>query len=164
MNTFNRELLSYNLPMGIKLINQFIYQSKVRLSLFVSFLFLICFQALIGFKYFDDYLIVFIFILFINDQFFKYKHPEKINLLNHERKTRMFMSAFFLALFSIPTILEILQVSPLKQLIFYKLAFIIWAQVFLLDAFKHYKETNSKQWLVFANTAMLFIVVGAFVL
>jgi hypothetical protein len=118
-------------------------------------------QIFIGFKYFDDYLIILIFILFLNDQFYKLKHPN-INLLIHEQKKRNKISLFLLVIFLIPSIMDHVHLSYAKQLVFYKLGFILWAQAFLVDAYFHYKETHSKQWLLFANTAVLMIVIGAF--
>jgi hypothetical protein len=58
--------------------------------------------------------------------------------------------------------MDYVHLSYAKQLVFYKLGFILWAQAFLIDAYFHYKETHSKQWLLFANTAVLMIVIGAF--
>ncbi len=73
------------------------------------------------------------------------------------------MSVVFLILLSLPIFFDVFNVSNAMRLTIYKLGFVLWAQVFLLDSFLHYKETHSKQWLVFTNTALLLIIAGAFV-
>jgi hypothetical protein len=138
--------------------------SKVKISLLLSFLFLMIYQVLTGFNFFEDYFLAFIFILFLNDQFLKIKQPEKICLLEHEKKKRFMMTILILLLLATPSFLDFFHVSQKNQYFLYKLGFIIWAQVFLVDAFYHFKETNSKKWLLFANAAMFLIVFGAFVI
>lgn len=80
-----------------------------------------------------------------------------------ERIKRVIMSVVFLMLLSMPFIFDTLNVSNAMRLTIYKLGFVLWAQVFLLDSFLHYKETHSKQWLVFTNTALFLIIIGAFI-
>lgn len=134
--------------------------TRLKMVLLVCFSVLMLFQFLIGFRDFEDYLIVFIFVLFLNDLYFKIKRPETI--LQNERIKRIIMSVVFLGLFLLPFIFDSVNISNETRLMLYKLGFVLWAQVFLLDSFLHYRQTHSKQWLVFANLAMLMIVVGAF--
>lgn len=135
---------------------------KLKLVLLISFSTLLLFQFLIGFRDFEDYLIVFIFILFLNDLYYKLIRPRPV-ISGSERMKRVIMSVVFLTLLSMPFIFDSLNVSNAMRLTIYKLGFVLWAQVFLLDSFLHYKETHSKQWLVFTNTALFLIIVGAFV-
>lgn len=128
----------------------------------MCFSILMLFQFLVGFRDFEDYLVVFIFVLFLNDLYFKIKSPPSIQF-QVERLKRLAMSAVFLVLFLLPFIFDSVNVSNATRLMLYKLGFVLWAQVFLIDSFLHYKQTHSKQWLVFANLAMLMIIVGAFV-
>ncbi|MBC7539275.1 MAG: hypothetical protein H7281_10670 [Bacteriovorax sp.] len=107
-------------------------------------------------------MVVFIFVLFLNDLYFKIKRPQTI-FFQEERIKRLAMSAVFLGLFLLPFIFDSVNVSNATRLTLYKLGFVLWAQVFLIDSFLHYKQTHSKQWLVFANLAMLMIIVGAFI-
>ncbi|MGZ3789626.1 MAG: hypothetical protein ACXVLQ_13945 [Bacteriovorax sp.] len=136
--------------------------TKLKLVLLISFSILLLFQFLVGFRDFEDYLVVFIFVLFLNDLYFKVTKPAHF-VLHEERLTRLLMSGVFLVLFSLPFIFDSFNVSNAIRLAIYKLGFVLWAQVFLLDSFLHYKQTHSKQWLVFANTAVLMIIMGAFV-
>lgn len=147
----------------LEILRNYLPKSKVKLFLFASFVVLLLTQLIMGFRYLDDYLVPFVFVLFLNDQFFKFKHPEKIYLLKNEKKIRLLMTIFFIVLFSLPALLDYYHVSERIQFFLYKMGFILWAQVFLLDAFNHYKETNSKKWLLFANTAVAMIFIGAFV-
>lgn len=138
------------------------HMTKVKLVLLMCFSLLMLFQFLVGFRDFEDYLVVFIFVLFLNDLYFKIKRPQTIHF-QEERLKRLAMSAVFLVLFLLPFIFDSVNVSNATRLTLYKLGFVLWAQVFLIDSFLHYKQTHSKQWLVFANLAMLMIIVGAFV-
>lgn len=135
--------------------------TKLRVTLLTSFIALILFQFIIGFRDFEDYLIVFIFILFLNDLYSKIKGPQVI-LLKKERMNRLLMSAIFLGLFLQPFVFDSVNISNNMRGMLYKLGFVLWAQIFLIDSFLHYKQTHSKQWLVFANLAILMIIVGAF--
>lgn len=130
--------------------------------LLLSFSILMLFQFLVGFRDFEDYLVVFIFVLFLNDLYFKIKRPAH-TYLQEERVKRLIMSVVFLVLLLMPFIFDSVNVSNATRLTLYKLGFVLWAQVFLLDSFLHYKQTHSKRWLVFANTAVLMIIVGAFI-
>jgi len=136
--------------------------TRLKLVLFLSFSILMLFQFLAGFRDLEDYLIVFIFVLFLNDLYLKIKKPETIPD-NNKRRNRLIMSVFFLLLFSLPFIIDTFNVSNAIRLTIYKLGFVLWAQVFLIDSFLHYKKTHSKQWLLFANTAVLLIIIGSFV-
>lgn len=136
--------------------------TKIKLVLIVSFAILMAIQFLAGFRDLEDYLVVFIFVLFLNDLYFKIKKP-KTEVYQAERINRLIMSAVFLLLFSIPFIFDSVNVSNETRLTIYKLGFVLWAQVFLIDSFLHYKQTQSKKWLVFANAAVLMIIIGAFV-
>lgn len=136
--------------------------TKIKLVLLISFSTLMLFQFLIGFRDFEDYLVVFIFVLFLNDLYFKIKRPQTIQY-QEERNKRLTMSVVFLALFLLPFVFDSVNVSDATRLTLYKLGFVLWAQVFLIDSFLHYKQTHSKQWLVFANLAVLMIIVGAFI-
>lgn len=136
--------------------------TRLKLVLFISFALLVLFQFLVGFNGLEDYLVIFIFVLFINDQYFKIKGTSK-NFFQEERTTRVVMSAVFLVLFLLPFIFDSANVSNTARLTFYKLSFVLWAQILLIDSFIQYKQTQSKQWLVFANLAVLMVVVGAFV-
>jgi hypothetical protein len=120
------------------------------------------FQFLVGFKDFDDYLIVFIFVLFLNYLYLKMKRTHNINF-QEVRINRLIMSVVFFILFMLPFVFDSVNVSDVTRLTFYKMGFVLWAQVLLVDSFLHYKETHSKKWLVFTNMAALMIVVGAFI-
>ncbi len=135
---------------------------KLKLVLLISFSTLLLFQFLVGFRDFEDYLIVFIFILFLNDLYYKLIRPPHMNF-REERLKRLIMSGVFLILLSMPFLFDSFNVSNAARLAIYKLGFVLWAQVFLLDSFLHYKQTHSKQWLVFAHTAALLLMIGAFV-
>ncbi len=138
------------------------FHTKIKLVLLATFSMLLFFQFLVGFKDFDDYLVILIFILFLNDLYFKIKNPIPSNI-QIDRFMRLGMSIVFLILFLLPFLFDSINVSNSTRLTLYKLGFLLWAQVFLIDSFLHYKKTHSKQWLVFANLAMLMIVVGAFI-
>jgi hypothetical protein len=123
---------------------------------------LILFQFIVGFKDFEDYLVIFIFVLFLNDLYFKIKRPQS-HFFHEAGIKRLVMSAVFFGLFLLPFIFDSVNVSNATRMMLYKLGFVLWAQVFLIDSFLHYKQTHSKKWLLFANFAMLMIIVGAFV-
>lgn len=136
--------------------------TRIKLALLISFCTLIIFQFLIGFRDFEDYLVAFIFILFLNDLYFKIKRPDS-NQFQSERVSRLVMSIVFFGLFCLPFIFDSVNVSNETRLMLYKLGFVLWAQVFLIDSFLHYRQTQSKQWLVFANVAVLMVIIGAFI-
>jgi hypothetical protein len=117
---------------------------------------------IIGFKDFDDYLIAFIFILFLNDLYCKIRHPSLVSF-HHEQFKRRVMSLIFLVLFSLPFLFDEFNISNQSRVAIYKLGFVLWGQVFLIDSFLHYKQTQSKQWLVFTSLAVLMIIGGAFI-
>jgi hypothetical protein len=68
----------------------------------------------------------------------------------------------FLVLFTLPFMLDVFNVSDLTRLFLYRLGFMLWAQIFLLDAFMNYRQTQSRKWLLITNMAALLIIVGAF--
>lgn len=140
--------------------------TRLKLVLLACFSFLVSFQFLIGLRSFEDYFIVFIFILFLNDLYFKLKEPTHFShelSQQDQQKNRIGMSFVFLMLFLMPFLFDLARVSNSARLVVFKIGFVLWSQVFLLDSFLHYKETHSKQWLVFTNTAILLVMVGAFI-
>lgn len=135
--------------------------TRIKLVLLLSFSLLLLTQFLLGFRDFEDYLVVFIFVLFLNDLYFKIKAPKTL-LYEKDRTKRLIMSLVFLVMLTLPFVFDSINVSNEARLMLYKLGFVLWAQIFLIDSFFHYKETHSKQWLVFANMAVIMIIVGAF--
>jgi hypothetical protein len=142
-------------PSGIQL-------TRIKLALLVSFSILLLFQFFIGFQGFEDYLIVFVFVLFLNDLYTKVKKPDIISYQDHKFK-RTLMSFIFLILFSLPFALDAFNVNDVIRAFIYRLGFMLWAQIFLIDSFMNYRQTQSKKWLVITNMAALLIVIGAFV-
>jgi hypothetical protein len=139
-----------------------IHLTRIKLALLLSFSTLMLGQFFIGFKSFDDYLIAFVFILFLNDLYIKLKRPDMI-FYHDERVKRSVMSIIFLFLFTLPFLLDGFNVADATRSFIYRLGFVLWAQVFLLDAFVNYRQTQSRKWLLFTNMAALMIVIGAFV-
>ncbi len=135
--------------------------TRIKLALLLSFSALIVLQLLVGFKSFEDYLIVFVYVLFLNDLYIKIKRPD-LGAYQDERIKRSMMSGVFLVLFTLPFMLDALNVTDQSRMFIYRLGYMLWAQVFLLDAFIQYKQKQSKQWLIITNTAALLIVFGAF--
>jgi hypothetical protein len=135
--------------------------SRTKLALLSLFSVLLLGQILIGFRNFEDYLIVFIFALFINDLYIKMKRPD-LTYSHDEKIKRSVMTALFLALFTLPFLLDAFNISNGMRLFLYRLGFLLWAQVFLLDAFTNYRQTQSRRWLLITNMAVLLIIVGAF--
>ncbi len=135
---------------------------KVKLTLLFLFFFLLLFQYAIGFNAFEDYLIILVFVLFLNDLYVKAK-TRQVNFNDQERISRLIMSVVFFVLFLMPFIFDFANFSNGTRFNIYKLGFILWGQIFLLDSYHHYKKTNSKQWLVFTNMAILMILFGAFI-
>lgn len=136
--------------------------TRIKLVLLLAFSLLILFQFFIGFSSFDDYLIGFVYILFLNDLYIKVKRPET-SFYNEDRVKRIRMSLIFAVLFAMPFALDAFNVTDETRAFFYRLGFIIWAQIFLLDAFVNYRQTHSKKWLLITNIAAIFIVIGAFI-
>lgn len=136
--------------------------TRVKLALLLAFSTLMLLQVLIGFKSFEDYLIGFVFLLFLNDLYVKLRKPDLI-FYQDERIKRSIMSVFFLILFSLPFLLDVFNLNDVHRAFLYRIGFMLWAQVFLLDAFMNYRQTHSKKWLVITNMAALFIVMGAFI-
>jgi len=71
--------------------------SKIKIALIVSFSALMFTQFLIGFREFEDYLVILIFILFLNDLYTKIKHPDRSN--TGWGAQRLVMSLIFFVLF-----------------------------------------------------------------
>jgi len=136
--------------------------TKLKLGLLISFTILLFFQFMVGFREFEDYLIILIFILFLNDLYYKLTRPQTL-VFHEDRMTRLIMSGVFLFMIVLPFAIDSMNVSNTTSLTVSKLGFVLWAQIFLLDSFLQYKQTHSKQWLVFANTAVILIIIGAFV-
>ena len=134
----------------------------VKKLLFFSFSLLLICQLFIGFVSFEDYLIFFIYILFLNDLYIKLKKPD-ILYSHYERSRRLQMSLVFLFLFLLPFIFDAFNLTDMMRFFLFKVGFILWAQIFLLDAFVQYRQTNSKRWLIITNLAVLFIVVGSLI-
>lgn len=136
--------------------------TRIKLALLMAFSLLLLFQFLVGFKSFGDYLIGFVYVLFLNDLYIKLKRPELI-FYQDERVKRSMMSLVFLVLFMLPFMLDAFNVTDVTRSFIYRLGFMLWAQIFLLDAFVNYRQTQSRQWLLITNMAALFIVIGAFI-
>ena len=54
--------------------------NKVRFLLLASFVVLFLIQIFLGIKELEDFLVVLIFALFMNDFIFKYRHPETLTI------------------------------------------------------------------------------------
>lgn len=154
--------MGYNQLMNVLKNLSGIQLTRIKLALLLAFSTLMIFQFFIGFKSFDDYLIAFVYILFLNDLYLKLKHPDMI-FYHDERVKRSMMSLVFLVLFTLPFLLDGFNVTDSMRSFIYRIGFMLWAQVFLLDAFVNYRQTHSRKWLLITNMAALFIVIGAFV-
>ncbi len=139
--------------------------SRIKQFLLGIFTLMLLFQMAVGFRNFEDYLVIFVYVLFLNDLYFKIKKPQldSIDEGPIDRRNRIIMSVVFLFLFTLPFLIDSYNVSNRSLLLFYKLGFVLWAQILLVDSYQHYKQTQSKKWLVFANTAVLLSVISAFV-
>ena len=135
--------------------------TRIKLVLLMAFSLLLLLQALIGFQSFEDYLIGLVYILFLNDLYIKIKRTD-LSHYNNDRMKRSVMSVLFLVLFLMTFLLDELNVTNAVRLYLYKLGFMLWAQIFLLDAFINYRQTQQKSWLIITNMAVLLIVFGAF--
>ena len=131
--------------------------SAVKKLLLLNFILLLLFQIFIGFKEIDDYLVIFIFALFLNDLYFKLTKPE-LNLLKEAKSKRKFMTIFLVILILVPVLFEVFNVKNGTQSFVCKVGLLLWAQAFLLDSFLHYKQTRSKKWLLFTNIGGIFII------
>jgi hypothetical protein len=135
--------------------------TRIKFALLMAFSLLLLLQTLIGFQSFEDYLIGLVYILFLNDLYIKIKRTD-LSHFNSERMKRSVMSVLFLVLFLMTFLLDELNVTNAVRLYIYKLGFMLWAQIFLLDAFINYRQTQQKSWLIITNMAVLLIVFGAF--
>lgn len=131
--------------------------SAVKKLLIMNFVLLLTFQIFVGFKDLDDYLVIFVFALFLNDLYFKLTKPAVI-LFKENKARRLWMSLFLLLIILMPFAFESLNIKSSTQSFIGKVGLILWAQAFLLDSFLHYRETNSKRWLLFTNVGGIFIL------
>lgn len=153
--------MSYTNSMNVLKNLSGIQLTRIKLALLLAFSTLMLFQFLIGFQSFDDYLIAFVYVLFLNDLYIKVKKPD-LCFYHDERIKRSAMSMIFMVLFTLPFILDGFNVTDATRGFIYRLGFMLWAQIFLLDAFVQYKQTQSRNWLVITNMAALLIIFGAF--
>jgi hypothetical protein len=58
----------------------------------------------------------------------------------------------------VPVLFDFFHVKNITQIFISKISLILWAQIFLLDSYLHYRETASKKWLLFTNIGGIFIV------
>jgi hypothetical protein len=130
-------------------------RAKLLLPAVFSFILMFLLQLFYGFQYLDDYLVVLIFILFLNDQTMKYKHPEKISSEVNDQRMRKVMTILFLILFSVPVLLDHYNISQEIQLFLYKMGFILWAQVFLVESLERYYNDLIKQELKIISKIIL---------
>lgn len=141
--------------------------TRIKLALLLSFSFLMLMQVLVGFKSFEDYLIGFVYILFLNDLYVKIRKTEVVDNLteseNHSAINRSSMSMIFLVLFSLPFLLDVFNVTNGMRSYIYKIGFILWGQVFLLDSYINFKITKSKQWLVITSLAGVILILGSLI-
>ena len=139
--------------------------SRIKQVLLGIFTLLLIFQLAVGFRNFEDYLVIFVYVLFLNDLYAKIKKPQLESEAEGPlaRRNRIIMSVVFLVLFTLPFLIDSYNVSNRSLVLFYKLGFVLWAQLLLIDSYQHYKQTHSKKWLLFANTAVFLSLVGAFV-
>jgi hypothetical protein len=136
--------------------------TKIKFVLLACFSILMSFQFLVGFRELDDYLVGLIFILFLNDLYSKIKQPNNLQLKSEKNK-RIIMTLVFIFLLLLPFVFDSVNISNSMRSALYKFGFVLWAEIFLLDAFFHYQKTHSRQWLVFANLALLMIVGVTFI-
>lgn len=141
--------------------------TRIKLALLLSFSFLMVTQLFVGFKSFEDYLIGFVYILFLNDLYVKVRRPEAgenfLDSSQHAIINRSSMSIIFLVLFSLPFLLDVFNVTDVARSYLYKLGFVLWGQVFLLDSYMNYKTTKAKQWLVITNLAGIILILGSII-
>jgi hypothetical protein len=137
-----------------------LHLTRIKFALLFAFSLLLVLQALVGFQSFEDYLIGLVYILFLNDLYIKVKRSDPS--VGQERVKRSVMSIIFVVLFSMTFLLDELNVTNSIRLYLYKLGFMLWAQIFLLDAFVNYRQTQQKSWLIITNMAVLLVVFGAF--
>ncbi len=157
-------MLRYNRSMSMKefITIEYFVKSKLKAVLFLSFFILIALQSVIGFKQFEDYLLILIFILFANDQYAKFKHSnDPFYNDSDDKKVRLIFSMFLLMFFIISLIFESVRLNQESEVLLFKIFFILWGQVFLLDTVQCYKNSHKKTWLVFSSTAMFLIIFTA---
>lgn len=132
-----------------------------RLCLVLSFGILFLTQLFFGIRELEDFLVVIIFLLFVNDVFYKYKNPDSITqkpVSDEERTLRRKMTWVLFAVMFLPIILDTFNISVQGQSLIFKISFILWAQVFLIDAVLNYKATHLKKWLLYSQTAAVIVL------
>lgn len=138
--------------------------NMTRLCLILSFLILLMTQIFMGIKELEDFLVIVIFLLFVNDVIYKYRNPDTITLKpmsDAEKKLRKKMTWILFIVMMFPIILDLFKVSVQGQSLIFKVVFILWAQVFLIDSVLHYRETHLKKWLLYSQTAAMIVIVFA---
>lgn len=143
--------------------NLFNYRMNMtRLCLILSFLILFFTQLFMGVRELEDFLVIVIFLLFVNDVIYKYKNPDAITqkpVSDEERNLRKKMTWVLFAIMLFPIILDLFKIGVQGQSLIFKIAFILWAQVFLIDAVLNYKATHLKKWLLYSQTAAMLVLV-----
>jgi hypothetical protein len=131
--------------------------SAIKKLLLLNFLLLLIFQIVVGFKDLDDYLVIFVFVLFLNDLYFKLNKPMP-TIIHEEKRKRIWVSMFLLLLILTPFLVEYFHVKSTTQLFICKVGLILWSEIFLLDTFLKYRQTQSRKWLLFANLGGIFVL------
>jgi len=131
--------------------------SAIKKLLLLNFLLLLIFQIVVGFKDLDDYLVIFVFVLFLNDLYFKLNKPMPTTI-HEEKRKRIWVSMFLLLLILTPFLVEYFHVKSTTQLFICKVGLILWSEIFLLDTFLKYRQTQSRKWLLFANLGGIFVL------
>ncbi len=143
--------------------NLFNYRMNMtRLCLFFSFVILFLSQLFMGVQELEDFLVIIIFLLFVNDVVYKYKSPDSVTqkpLSDEEKNIRRKMTWILFSVMLLPIVLDLFKISVQGQSIIFKVAFILWAQVFLIDAVLNYKATHLKKWLLYSQTAAMIVLV-----
>ena len=101
--------------------------TRIKLALLLAFSTLLLFQFFIGFVSFEDYLIGFVYILFLNDLYIKVKKPDLL-FYHDERIKRSLMSLIFLVLYFLPFLLDAFNLNDTTRTFIYRLGFMLWAQ------------------------------------
>lgn len=117
-----------------------------------------------GVRELEDFLVIIIFFLFVNDVIYKYRHPDTLTLKpmsDAEKSLRRKMTWILFAVMMFPIALDLFKVSVQGQSLIFKVVFILWAQVFLIDSVLNYRETHLKKWLLYSQTAAMIVLVFA---
>lgn len=138
--------------------------NMTRICLILSFVILLFTQLMIGIKELEDFLVIVIFLLFVNDVIYKLRHPDTLTLKpmsDAEKSLRRKMTWILFVIMFFPIVLDFFQVSVQGQSLIFKIVFILWAQVFLIDSVLNYRETHMKKWLLYSQTAAMIVLVFA---